>query len=367
LTFREGSSDKVYELHRDGSTLTVKWGRRGSKLQSKVSEHGTPAAARAALEEALAGKVSKGYRPEGDDFEDPDGEELDLAEYEAQVEEAEAEARRGARTRAPASSAPRGVMLAKAWEGADPTGWWMSEKLDGMRAYWTGSSLYTRNGNEVAIPESFRRILPAGTALDGELFLGRGKFQEAISTVRKMAPTDARWAQIRFMVFDAPEVSGGFEVRMVRLKAIVDAACEKAGRNCPLVFVEQEKCTGADHLRRHHARIASQGGEGVMLRRPKSAYARVRSPDLLKVKNFLDAEAQITGYTKGTGKHAGRLGAYTARLIDSGVEFKIGTGISDSERDRPKKVGTVVTVRFQELTRDGVPRFPSLVGARDYE
>lgn len=134
-----------------------------------------------------------------------------------------------------------------------------------------------------------------------------------------------------------------------------------------MMLVEQTKCTGPTHLKRFHAEIAVGGGEGVMLRKPKSAYARVRTPDLLKVKDFMDAEATITGYTKGTGKHAGRLGAYTARLLESGVEFKIGTGISDDERNRPKRIGTVVTVRFQELTRDGVPRFPSLVGARDYE
>ncbi len=105
-----------------------------------------------------------------------------------------------------------------------------------------------------------------------------------------------------------------------------------------------------------------------MLREPGSVYEPRRTGALRKVKSFQDAEARITGYTAGTGKHAGRLGAYEAVLLKgSRAKFRIGTGISDAEREQPLPVGTVVTVKFQELTDDGVPRFPALVGPRDYE
>jgi DNA ligase-1 len=114
-----------------------------------------------------------------------------------------------------------------------------------------------------------------------------------------------------------------------------------------------------------------RGVEGVMLREPGSRYERKRSRSLLKVKSFGSSEAKITGHTEGTGKHRGRLGAYEVVSVKSGpdgikpgVRFKIGTGISDRERDRPLRIGTVVTFTYQELTRAGVPRFPALVGAR---
>lgn len=287
----------------------------------------------------------------------------------AEVEEAEVAPPPRSRSSRSASAPPSGVMLAKAWSGSDPTGWWMSEKLDGMRAYWTGDAFYTRNGNPIAVPDWFAAIFPAGVALDGELYLDRGRFQDTISIVRKATASDPRWSQIRYMAFDAPEVPGGCEVRFRKLQAVVDAACRAWTRRgpCPLVFVEQTRCASPAALEKMHAQIERLRGEGVMLRRPGSPYSRTRTPDLLKVKSFADEEARIVGHTRGTGKHAGKLGAYEATLLSSGVRFKIGTGISDHERSRPLPVGTIVTVRFQELTRDGVPRFPSLVGTRDYD
>lgn len=274
-------------------------------------------------------------------------------------------ARRSSRDPGP----PSGVMLAKKWKGSDPTGWWMSEKLDGMRAYWTGHEFYTRNGNLIAAPDWFKAVMPQGVALDGEIYMGRGRFQEVMSVARKATPRDPRWNKVCFMAFDAPEVPGGCEARFRALEGFVDDACRRwrgKGR-CPLVFVEQRRCASRGELDRFHREVEKLRGEGVMLRAPGSRYARSRTSDLLKVKSFIDTEARITGYTAGTGKHKGRLGAYKAKLLSSGVEFKIGTGISDRERDRPLPRGTVVTVRFQEYTNAGVPRFPSLVGARDYE
>jgi DNA ligase-1 len=261
-------------------------------------------------------------------------------------------------------------MLAKAWSGSDPKGWWMSEKLDGMRAYWTGYELYTRNGNIIVAPDWFLAVLPPGVALDGEIYMGRGRFQEVMSVARKATARDPRWDQVLYMAFDAPEVVGGCEARFDALRGFVADACRRwrRGGSCPLVFVDQQRCTSKSELTRFHQEISKLRGEGVMLRAPGSAYSRTRTSDLLKVKNFLDTEARITGYTEGTGKHAGRLGAYEAKLIaGSKAAFKIGTGISDAERDRPLPIGTIVTVQFQEYTQDGVPRFPSLVGARDYE
>ena len=262
--------------------------------------------------------------------------------------------------RVAAAAFPGAVMLAKPYAGTDPTGWWMSEKLDGVRAYWTGTHFYTRNGNPINAPEWFTRGMP-NVALDGELTAGRGAFQQTVSAVRKQKPVDAEWQDITFQVFDAPNVSGGCEARWAEMNRVVAGV--------PYVTaLPQTRCSSPRHLAQVRAEIAALGGEGVMLREPGSVYEPRRTGALRKVKSFQDAEARITGYTAGTGKHAGRLGAYEAVLLKgSRAKFRIGTGISDAEREQPLPVGTVVTVKFQELTDDGVPRFPALVGPRDYE
>ncbi len=106
-------------------------------------------------------------------------------------------------------------------------------------------------------------------------------------------------------------------------------------------------------------RIAALGGEGLMLREPGSRYEAGRSPTLLKVKRFHDAEARVIEHLPGTGRHRGRLGALLVAMPD-GTTFSVGTGFTDAQRERPPEVGTLITFRFQELTDRGVPRFPSL-------
>ena len=100
-----------------------------------------------------------------------------------------------------------------------------------------------------------------------------------------------------------------------------------------------------------------------MLRRPGSRYVAGRSDSLLKVKSFLDTEARVVGHQAGTGRHEGRLGALQVEL-PNGTRFKVGTGFSDAQREAPPAVGEVITVRYQELTDGGVPRFPIYVGVR---
>jgi DNA ligase-1 len=88
-----------------------------------------------------------------------------------------------------------------------------------------------------------------------------------------------------------------------------------------------------------------------------------RSHDLLKVKVFTDDEALVIGHEGGLGKYAGRVGALRC-VLRSGAEFSCGSGLSDAQRVAPPALGTVVSVKFFELTRDGVPRFPVLLRVR---
>jgi DNA ligase-1 len=246
------------------------------------------------------------------------------------------------------------LLLAHAWDNhQDLTGWWLSEKLDGVRAFWNGRQFLSRQGNVFHAPEWFTAGLP-DSPLDGELWLDRKTFQQTVSIVRRQdqPPT---WKKIAFLVFDAPGLQEPFETRQKHLKDVFRKQPPDYAKLLP-----QERCTGIAHLREELTRIESLGGEGLMLREPGSLYEAGRSTTLLKVKTFHDAEARVVDHVPGRGRHKGRLGALLVELSD-GTSFSVGTGFSDAQRNHPPAIGSTITFRYQELTDGGVPRFPSFV------
>src|SRR5580765_5358133 len=105
------------------------------------------------------------------------------------------------------------LLLAHVWENdIDLAGWWMSEKLDGVRAYWDGKRFLSRLGNEFHAPDWFAEGLPR-SPLDGELWIERKSFQQTVSIVRRQDKSD-HWRQIRYLVFDAPAQADPFEERL---------------------------------------------------------------------------------------------------------------------------------------------------------
>ena len=249
------------------------------------------------------------------------------------------------------------LLLANVWNPSiDPTGWWMSEKYDGLRGYWDGRQLWSRKGKVIHAPDYFLAELPRDIALDGELWIGRGQFEETTSTVLAETPDD-RWKSVHFMVFDAPKAKGTFEERMQFLQATLP----KENRFAKLVV--QRRCQGTAQLLAERDRIVELGGEGLMLRQPESEYEPGRSPTLLKVKLYDDAEATVIAHQPGEGKFAGKLGSLRVRT-DDGKEFSIGSGFTDAQRESPPPVGTIITYRFRGLTAKGLPRFPSYLRVR---
>lgn len=249
------------------------------------------------------------------------------------------------------------LALANVWTQAiDPTGWWMSEKYDGLRGYWDGRKLWSRKGNIIHVPEFFLGELPRDIVLDGELWIGHGEFEETVSTVRSERP-DNRWRRVRYMVFDAPEAEGTFEQRMRFLRTVLPEG------NRFVKVVAQERCQGVAELVAERDRIVRLGGEGLMLRQPNSAYEPGRSTALLKVKLYDDAEATVIQHQPGKGKFAGKLGSLRVRTND-GREFSIGSGFTEAQRESPPPIGTVITYRFRGLTAKGMPRFPSYFRVR---
>lgn len=249
------------------------------------------------------------------------------------------------------------VLLAKKFNASkhNVDGWLASEKLDGMRAFWTGSKLLSRNGKRITAPDWFTESLPQDAKLDGELFISRGQFQKTVSVCRKQVPVNSEWRQVKFMAFDLlTSGSPTFHQRYALLKR------RKLPRHVRVVEHQETSTADVPALLQQYEAL---GAEGVMLRDPASQYERKRSSTLLKVKSFLDADATVIGHQPGTGKHRGRLGALLCVLRDQ-TKFRIGTGFTDQQRENPPAVGERVSFSFFELTDAGVPRFPSFLGVR---
>lgn len=254
--------------------------------------------------------------------------------------------------------------LASKYDKQNVRDWWMSEKLDGVRAWWCNGKLYSREGNMFYSPPYFTEKFPDIT-LDGELFMGKGRFQDCVGTVKRHQPTEA-WKELQFVVFDAPHIESSFENRLTKVREKI-AEIE----DCTYIrLLEQVKCTGSESVQTFLSQIESEGGEGVMLRHPTALYNPYgkRTSNLLKVKTMHDAEAVVIGHEAGKGKHLGRLGALLCTVKeDPTKKFKIGTGFTDEERMNPPEIGSTVTYRYFELTKGGIPRFPAYMRVRkDY-
>ena len=252
------------------------------------------------------------------------------------------------------------LTLANVYRGDVALGdYYVSEKLDGVRAYWDGEKLRSRQGNIFTAPEWFTRGLPT-TVMDGELWSGRGRFEEISGIVRRAKPHEG-WRTINYMIFDLPNAKGDFRARLQMLKRIVAAA------DLPhLRAVAQWETTDEKALRNKLEEVAADGGEGLMLRRKSAPYRGGRGDDLLKLKLFSDAEAEVVAHYPGKGKFSGMLGGMVVETPE-GVRFKIGGGFTDEERRRPPPIGATVTYKHSGFTNNGKPRFATFLRVRSEE
>lgn len=250
------------------------------------------------------------------------------------------------------------LLLAQDTDGdIDPTGWLISEKYDGVRALWDGQRLRFRSGVTVAAPAWFLARLPK-TPLDGELWLGRGRFDSLSGLVRRAEPNDAGWRELHYMLFELPGAPGRFADRADELVRLAAAARWPQLRAVPQTAVGSRQA-----LRDRLDAVVRAGGEGLMLHRDDAPYLTGRSRALLKLKPQQDADAIVVAHLPGQGRHAGRLGALRLRR-DDGTEFRLGTGFSDAQRDDPPPLGSTVTFTYRGLTPQGVPRFASFLRMR---
>ena len=253
---------------------------------------------------------------------------------------------------------PPPLLLAKTYrDDISIQDYWVSEKLDGVRAYWDGRRLLSRQGNVFNAPAWFTAGFPPHP-LDGELWLRRGAFEATLSTVQKQQPDATEWRQMSYQIFELPAAAGSFTERLAKLKRII------AEVNSPyLRLIPQRRFESQADLHKQLDEVVARGGEGLMLHRADSLYQTGRSDALLKLKTHQDAEAVVIAHMPGKGRNHGRLGALLVAMPD-GRQFKIGSGFTDQQRQNPPPVGARVTYKYYGLSKRGIPRFASFLRTR---
>jgi len=233
--------------------------------------------------------------------------------------------------------------------------YWISEKLDGVRGYWDGEQLFTRQGNKIIAPEWFTKGWP-NQPLDGELWNKRDNFQEIVSCVRRKSPDQTCWRTLKFNLFDLPtENSSTFDQRINTMETLIVKSASSY-----LSMIPQFKVESIEQLHIKLKLIVDAGGEGLMLHHQDAVYKQGRNNQLLKLKTYQDAEATIIKHFEGKGKFTDMLGALLVET-PSGLTFKIGSGFSDSQRKDPPPVGSIITFKYYGKTKRGVPRFASFL------
>ena len=206
--------------------------------------------------------------------------------------------------------------------------------------------------------------LPQGVVLDGELYVHGAGFQTVVSLVRNKGMSDARREKLEYHVYDLVEAAP-YEQRAAHLERLLKGQMKRVR------LVTSEPAAGPADVDAALRRYMRAGYEGVIVRDPAAPYAvGRRSPGLLKYKLFRDDEFRIIAVVEASGKDAGT--AVLRCVTKEGREFNVrpqGTREHRGHllRDASLIIGKQLTVRFQELSDDLVPRFPIGIAVRDYE
>lgn len=242
-------------------------------------------------------------------------------------------------------------------EGIDVSQYMVSEKLDGIRAFWDGKDLISRQGNIFSAPAWFTKGFP-DQALDGELWMDRNTFEKISGAVSKQIPVESEWRRIMFMVFEMPLDHTTFAERY----SIFTQLILESGSPF-LKAIRQFKVESREKLQQILNQVIAKGGEGLMLHRAKSPYQVGRTRDLLKLKPYFDDEAKVLFHLPGKGKYKGKMGSICVEMGD-GTVFRIGTGFTDYDRDNPPPVGSIITFKYHGRTKKKIPKFASFLRIR---
>jgi DNA ligase-1 len=268
-------------------------------------------------------------------------------------------------------------MLAKKWEDYKDTSYplYISAKYDGLRLIINKDGMFSRNGKAItSIPhiwESVKHLVKDGNiTLDGELYNHdlKNDFNKIISLVKKVDPNKEELAEsaavIKFYIFDCffkdqPLMS--FKERYNKL------FLQCAGLE-DVVIVKNYLVKNREEAMEKFSSFIEEGYEGMMLRVPDSPYENKRSKYLLKYKEFQDEEFEIFDVIEGKGGRAGKMGRILFKM-PNGKTFESNARGDEQYYtqlllDKQQVCGKMATVRYQNLTPDGIPRFPVMVGLR---
>ena len=245
------------------------------------------------------------------------------------------------------------LLLLKVYKDQNISGWVMSEKLDGIRAYWNGKNLISRGGKIIHAPKWFTKDYPP-FEIDGELWSKRGDFENISSIVRDKTPSQ-KWHEIKHYIFEVPHAKGGLFERLAKVKPYEGKYIR---------IISQQYVKNKKDLKKFLKHIEKLGGEGVVVRDPNVPYIDKRTSKALKVKSFSDTECKVVKILKGKGKYSARMGSIECKL-QNGTLFKIGSGFSNKQRANPPSIGSLITFKYKEMTKYGKPRFPVFLRVRE--
>lgn len=239
-----------------------------------------------------------------------------------------------------------------------PSAYLVSEKLDGVRAYWDGSALFFRSGRQIQCPSWFTQSFPK-FPIDGELWMGRRDFEILSAATRRQHADDNEWRQIKYCLFELPNGTGTYQQRVQDLQNLSQQL------QIPwLKVIEQQRFESKEKIHQFFLSLIAAGAEGIVLHQADAIYEGKRSDKIFKFKPYFDAEALVVKHLPGTGKFQNMMGAL---LVEdrSGKRFRLGSGFDIDHRKLPPPVGTWLTFRYREVTGNGTPRFATFL--RQYD
>lgn len=244
----------------------------------------------------------------------------------------------------------------KTYQNQNIDGWYMSEKLDGIRAFYDGKHLLTKNGNIIHAPKTFTQNFP-DFFLDGELWTKRNDFEHIQSIVLDKKPS-AQWRNITYNIFESPFSKGDFAQRLQKVQTWFENHPNKN-----ITIITQIVCQNKKHLDEYLEEIVARKGEGVIIKNPHLPYISKRNSNSLKVKKFYDTEGTVIGMNSNQN---GTMKSLRVKLPNQ-VIFNLGGGFSKQQRLNPPKIGEVITFKYYGLTKRGKPKFASFLRIRDKE
>src|SRR5271170_7319337 len=249
-------------------------------------------------------------------------------------------------------------------------------KLDGIRCIAIKKdddvTLWSRTRKPIkSVPHIIEaiKLIPGDFILDGELYNHeyRQDFDTIIELVRPDEPVEGH-EKVQYHVYDAV-LPVPFRDRNNWLRDVLEKFWQED--STALMYVAAHTVGGADKVDGFHELMLEEGYEGAMLRNADSPYVNKRSYDLQKVKAMVDDEFQIVDFEEGRGRLSGHVGSFWC-VTKEGGRFKAKpkgktSKLKEYFNDHSLWTGKLLTVQYQNLTPDGLPRFPVGKGIRDYE